>query len=131
MGFESKIDAMNSRSRIEPVCVVVGEERISIPRGLKPREGRLSIKAVPRWPAEPVTRTSKEEEDEDGDGDGDRDRDEDISGRCPDIPKESWYDTSTFPKEVRSRQVKAMKYSGKTPGRSNSSEESGLKPNRV
>lgn len=38
------------------------EDKISIPSGLKPREGRLSIKAVPRWPAEPVTRTSYDED---------------------------------------------------------------------
>lgn len=49
MGLEpKKMEAMKSRSLIDPTSVVVGEGRMSIPRGLKPREGRLSIRAVPR-----------------------------------------------------------------------------------
>ena len=58
MGLELKIDAMKARLLTEPMIVVVGEGRMSMPRGLKPKEGRVSMRAVPRWPAEPVTRTS-------------------------------------------------------------------------
>ena len=53
-----KIEEMKSLSLIDPTSVVVGDGRISIPNGLKPSDGRLSISAVPRWPAEPVTRIS-------------------------------------------------------------------------
>lgn len=56
------MEAIKSRSLTDPTSVVVGEDRISMPSGLKPREGRLSIRAVPRWPAEPVTRTSYDED---------------------------------------------------------------------
>ena len=56
------MEAMKSRSLIDPTSVVVGEGRMSMPRGLKPWEVRLSIRAVPRWPAEPVTRTSYDED---------------------------------------------------------------------
>lgn len=58
MGLELKIEAMKARLLTEPTIVVVGEGRMSMPRGLKPKEGRVSMRAVPRWPAEPVTRTS-------------------------------------------------------------------------
>ena len=58
MGLDVRIEAMSVRSVIEPTCVVVGEARMSIPSGVKPIEGRVSMRAVPRWPAEPVTRTS-------------------------------------------------------------------------
>lgn len=58
MGLEPRIEAIKARSLTEPTTDVVREGRMSIPRGLRPREGRVSMRAVPRWPAEPVTRTS-------------------------------------------------------------------------
>jgi hypothetical protein len=55
------MELMKARSVIDPTRVVVEEGRISMPKGVKPSEGRESMRAVPRWPAEPVTRTSYED----------------------------------------------------------------------
>lgn len=58
MGYFWKMLAMSGSSVIEPTQVVVGEARMSIPTGLKPSDGRVIMRAWPKWPAEPVTRTS-------------------------------------------------------------------------
>lgn len=59
LGLASMMDDTKVRSLMEPTWWVVCEGRMSMPRGVRPRVGRASMRAVPRWPAEPVTRTSK------------------------------------------------------------------------
>ncbi len=56
-GWVVKRLAMPEGEEMSMMRWVVGLGRRSIPRGVKPREGRERTRADPRWPEEPVTRT--------------------------------------------------------------------------